>query len=73
MVQFDELHKLMEEDRACPQAETMEKELLQFCRSQSKGGRHCGGDKQQGEQRNNTAGSEAMDATFVEAVWDSDE
>jgi hypothetical protein len=63
----------VEEGRACPQAETMEKELLKFCRSQSKGGRHRGGDTQQGEQGNNTAGSEAMDATFVEAAWDSDE
>ena len=56
-----------------PQAETMEKELLVFCRSQSKGGRHHGGDTQQGEQGNNTVGSEVLDATFVKAGWDSDE
>ena len=56
-----------------PQAETMEKELLVFCRSQSKGGRHHGGDTQQGEQGNNTVGSEVMESTFVETRWDSDE
>ena len=59
----------MKEDRACPQAETMEKELLEFCRSQSKGGRR---ETPQVEQGNNLVGSEVMDATFEEAGWDSD-
>ena len=69
---FNELRKLVEEDRACPQAETMEKELLEFCRSQSKGGRNNGRETPQVEQGNNLVGSEVMDATFEEAGWDSD-
>ena len=48
----------MEEDRACPQAEIMEKELLEFCRSQSKGGRNNGRETPQVEQGNNLVGSE---------------
>ena len=66
---------MVKRDRACPQAETMEKELLEFCRSQ-KGGRGRHGGNTQGEQEqegNKTAGSEVMDALLVEAAWESDE
>ena len=69
---FNELRKLVEEDRACPQAETMEKELLQHCRIHSKGGGDNGGDTHQGEQGDTNAESEVRDATFEEAGWDLD-
>ena len=71
IVWFNELKKLVEEDRVCPQAETMEEELLEFCRSQQKGGGH-GGDTQ-GEQGNNAARPEVVDSFLWEAALDSDE
>ncbi|KAI2492752.1 hypothetical protein MHU86_21795 [Fragilaria crotonensis] len=71
IVRFNELKKLVEEDRVCPQAETMEKELLEFSRSQQKGGGRGG--NTQGEQGNNAARPEAMESFLVEAAWDSDE
>ena len=60
----------MEVDRACLQAEAMEKELREFCRSEYGG--NLGGHTH-GEQGNNTAGSTVLDVSFVEAAWDLDD
>ena len=73
---FNDLREIVKQDRACEQAETMEKELLEFCRSQ-KGGRGHHGGNTQGEQEqegNQTVGSEVRNASLVvEAAWDSDD
>jgi hypothetical protein len=66
MVRFNELYKLVEDNRACLHAEAMEKELREFC--QSEYGGDLGGDVQ-GEQGNNNAGSAVMDVSFAEAAW----
>jgi hypothetical protein len=34
MIRFNELYKLMEDNRACLQAEAMEKEIRESCRSE---------------------------------------
>ena len=70
MVRFNELYKLVVDDRACLQAEAMEKELREFCRSEYGG--DLGGNMQR-EQGNNNAGSAVMDGSFVEAAWDLDD
>ncbi len=70
MARFNELYKLVDDDRACHQAEAMEKELREFCRSQQDSGDSEG--DTQGEQGNDTAGLEVMDVSFVEATWDLD-
>ena len=70
MARFNVLLRLVQEVRACTQAEVMEKESLAFCRSRA--GLVDGRDAQGGERRNNTSVSAAMDATFVEAAWDLD-
>ncbi len=70
MVRFNELYKLVEDDRACLQAEAMEKEFREFCRGEYGG--DLGGDTQ-GEQGNNNAGSAVMDVSFVEVAWDLDD
>jgi hypothetical protein len=70
MVRFNELYKLVADDRACLQAEAMEKELREFCRSEYGG--DLGGNMQR-EQGNNNAGSAVMDVSFVEAAWDLDD
>jgi hypothetical protein len=68
---FNELFKLVQEDRACPDAEAMEKELLSYCRSQA-GVVNRGAT--QGEPGDNAAVVSArMDASFVEAAWDIDD
>ena len=61
----------MAEDRVCPQAETMEKELLEFCKQ--KFDKKKGGGRGVDTQENNAAASEVMDSMLVEAAWDSDE
>ncbi len=55
VVRFNELYKLVEDNRACLQAEAMEKELGEFFRSEYGG--DLGGDMQ-GEQGNHTAGQQ---------------
>jgi hypothetical protein len=70
MVRFNELYKLVADDRACLQAEAMEKELREFCRSEYGG--DLGGNMQR-EQGNNNVGSAVMDVSFVEAAWDLDD
>ena len=67
---FNQLYKLVQEDRQCPQAEAMETELMAFCRKNQKGGQYHDGGNRQG---NNDAVSEVMDASLVEAAWDLDE
>ena len=71
MARFNEFYRLVQADRACPQAVAMEKKLLAFCRRQ-KGivdGRYTQG----GEQGDDATVPAAMDATFVEAAWDLDD
>jgi hypothetical protein len=71
--QFNQFYKLVQEDRTCPQADAMEKELMAFCRKSQKGGRdHDGGDKQQ-QDEGNTAESDVIEASLVEAAWDLDD
>ena len=74
--QFNALRKVVEEDRACPEAEQMEKELMRFCRASA--GKKNAGDNQDdeldagGAAPNNTLErAEAM--VPVEADWDSDD
>ncbi len=74
--QFNSLCKLVEQERACPQAEPMEKELMAFCRTSA--GEKMNADNSQDDQldgngaRNNTQETvEAM--VLVEADWDSDD
>ncbi|KAI2490554.1 hypothetical protein MHU86_24032 [Fragilaria crotonensis] len=45
--QFNALRKVVEEDRACPEAEQMEKELMRFCRASA--GKKNAGDNQDDE------------------------
>jgi hypothetical protein len=70
MVRFNEVCKLAADDRACLQAEAMEKELQKICCSEYDG--DLGGNTQ-GEQGNNNVGSAVMDVFFVEAAWDLDD
>ena len=70
MVRFNELYKLVEDDRDCLQAEAMEKEFREFWRGEYGG--DLGGDTQ-GQLGNNNAGSAVMDVSFVEAAWDLDD
>jgi hypothetical protein len=67
MSRFNELFNLVQEDRACPKAEAMEKDLLSYCRSQA------GVVNRGAAQGDNTAVSAGMDASFVEAAWDIDD
>jgi hypothetical protein len=74
MKRFNELHQMVKEDRACPQSEGMERELLAFCRTQA--GMKNAGDEQQdgtggGAGNNSLPTAEAM--MPVEAAWDSDD
>ena len=74
MKRFNELHQMVKEDRACPQSEGMERELLAFCRTQA--GMKNAGDEQQdgtggGAGNNRLPTAEAM--MPVEAAWDSDD
>jgi hypothetical protein len=74
MKRFNELYKLVQEDRLCPQAEAMEKELLAFCKRSQKGaGGKDGGNKQQQDGGNTNAGIEVIEASLVEAAWDLDD
>jgi hypothetical protein len=74
--QFNALRKLVEQDRACPQAEQMEKELLAFCRT-SAGGKKKADDNQDNQLDGNGARNNAQEIVEamvpVEADWDSDD
>jgi hypothetical protein len=64
------LYKLVQEDRACPQAAAMERELPASFRN-----RGCGIGNADGEDDQGTAiaGTAALEASFVEAAWDLDD
>ena len=68
IIRFNELKQLVAEGRVYPHAETIEKELLEFCKQKfgKKKGEGRGGDA----QGNNAAASEVMDSLLVEAAWD---
>jgi len=74
--QFNALRKLVEQDRACPQAEQMEKELLAFCRT-SAGGKKKADNNQDNQLDGNRARNNAQETVEamvpVEADWDSDD
>ncbi len=74
--QFNALRKLVEQDRVCPQAEQMEKELLAFCRI-SAGGKKKADDNQDNQCDGNGACNNAQETVEamvpVEADWDLDD
>ena len=74
MKRFNELHQMVKEDRACPQSEAMERELLAFCRTQA-GMKNAGNDQHE-EQDGTGAGNNRLESAEammpVEAAWDSD-
>jgi hypothetical protein len=73
MKRFNELHQIVKEDRACPQSEAMECELLAFCRTQAVM-KNAGDD--QHEQQDGTGNNrlETAEAIMpVEAARDSDD
>ena len=70
IARFNELYKLVHEDRACPEAAAMERELLAFCRDQGGGN---GIADEEGDGGNAIAGSAVLEVSFVEAAWDLDE
>lgn len=72
MARFNELYKLVREDRACPQAAAMEGELLAFCKAKHGGviGSADGG-QDEGAVDAGSAPVEAL--AFVEAAWDLDD
>ena len=75
MKRFNELHQMVKEDRACPQSQGMERELLAFCRTQA-GMKNAGDDPHEQEDgtgagNNRLTTAEAM--MPVEAAWDSDD
>ena len=69
MVRFNELYNMVLEDRASPQAEKMERELLAFC-TETKSGID-GGVSGAPEEGEGAAGLPENDAP-VEAMWDID-
>ena len=75
MKRFNELHQMVKEDRACPQSEAMERELLAFCRTQA--GMKNAGDDQHEQQDGTGAGNNRLETAEaimpVEAAWDSDD
>ena len=71
MARFNELYKLVREDRACPQGTAMEKELLAYCKAKYGGG-IGGADGGQDEGAANAV-SATEEVSFVEAAWDLDD
>ena len=74
--QFIALRKLVEQDRACPQGEQMEKELMAFCRTSA--GERFFADNNPDDQRDGNGACNNMQETveamvLVEADWDSDD
>ena len=67
---FNYLYKLVQEDRACPQAAAMERELLASFRNRGGGIGNADGEDDQGTA---IAGTAALEASFVEAAWDLDD
>ena len=71
MARFNELYKLVREDRACPQAAATEGELLAFCKAKYGGG--IGGAEGGQDEGAADAGSAPVEVSFVEAAWDLDD
>jgi hypothetical protein len=71
MARFNELYKLVREDRACPQATAMEKELLAYCKAKYGGG--IGGAEGGQDEGTANAVSTTEEVSFVEAAWDLDD
>ena len=72
--QFNRLRKVVQDDRECPEAAEMEKELLAFCRT-SAGKTNAGNQEDQPVDENaadNNALQTAEELEPVEADWDSD-
>jgi hypothetical protein len=72
---FNEPHQMVKEDRAWPQSEAMESELLAFCRTKA-GMKNAGSDDQHEQQDGTGAGNNRLETAEammpVEAAWDSD-
>ena len=71
MATFNQLYKLVNDDRASAQSEQMERELLAFCRVQAGMSDEQPDDQQEGGITGNNA-LETAEAMPVEATWDSD-
>jgi hypothetical protein len=71
MARFNQLYKLVHDDRASPQSEKMERELLAFCRTQAGMSDKQHDEQQEGGIRGDNA-PERMEAMPIEAAWDSD-
>jgi hypothetical protein len=67
---FNEIYRLVHEDRGCPQAAAMERELLAICRDQGGGIGSADGEEDKGTA---IAGTTALEVCFVEAAWDLDD
>ena len=69
MARFNELYKVVREDRASPQAAVMEMELLAFCKAKYGGG--IGGTEVWGQNKGAAdTGSAPAVVSFVEAgIW----
>jgi len=67
---FNELYKIVQADRACPQSEAMEMELLAFCRKEKWQGK-----EQEEEDKSYSAATMVVEpeALPVEATWDLDD
>ena len=67
---------MVEEDRACPEAEQMERKLMRFCRT-SAGKKNLGDNQHHDELDGSIGPNDTMGAAEamvpVEADWDSDD
>ena len=59
--QFNSLRKMVEEDRACPEAKQMERELMCFCRT-SAGKKNLGDNQQHDKLAGSTGPNDTLDA-----------
>ena len=67
MARFNDLYNMVIEDRACPQAEAMEREFLEFCKTE----RNLDGVLDEGGE-GATKSHANVEAAPVEAMWDID-
>ena len=71
MARFNQLYSLVNDDRASPQSEKMEHELLAFCRAHAGMNIERHTEQQEGSISGDNA-LETADAIPIEAAWDSD-
>jgi hypothetical protein len=71
--QFNALRKQVEQDRACPQAEQMEKELMAFCRTSAGGKINADNNQDNGNGACNNMQETVEAMVPVETDWDSDD